>query len=512
MLSLRFRWIFCQLEILRHCLPASVRRILAELPETLDGTYERILQEIPKSNQVHAHRLLQCLTVAARPLRVEELAEVLAVDFGTSEGVPKLNEALRWEDQEQAVLSACSSLIALIKDEDSRVVQFSHFSVKEFLTSDRLSSSKIDTTRYHHIRLEPAHTIMAQACLCVLLNLDSDIDEASIENFPLYQYAADHFGDHVEFEDVLSHIRGGVEHLLDADKTHFAAWLRLGGLYLSDEHPYKPQVTPLHYVARRGYRGLVDYLISKRPEDVNFRCEYGTPLHAALSGEHADVAELLLGYCMDVDVRNSLERTPLHLAAACGFVGVTRMLVERKADINARDSSGKTPLYQAISGRFEDTALDIATFLLEHGADVDAENTTRNSTALHYASYTGWVKAAQLMLERGADIHVRNYRGQTPLHRLVYNLHDSGGDTDHFLDAMRCLLEYGADIDALDNDHATPLHLTSYSGCFKAARLLLERGANVHLQDYKGRTPFQVAEAEGWEAMTELLSEHLHRM
>src|SRR5947208_12053216 len=116
MFSHRFRWVFCQLETLRHCLPPSVRRILTELPETLDATYERILQEIPKTNQVHARRLLQCLTVASRPLRVKELAEVLAVDFSTSDGIPKLNETLRWEDQEQAVLSACSSLIAVIED------------------------------------------------------------------------------------------------------------------------------------------------------------------------------------------------------------------------------------------------------------------------------------------------------------------------------------------------------------------------------------------------------------
>jgi len=168
MVSHRFRWVFCQLETLRHCLPASVRRILAELPETLDATYERILQEIPKSNRVHAHRLLQCLTVAVRPLRVEELAEVLAVDFDTSEGIPRLNEALRWEDQEQVVLSACSSLIAVIKGkyEDSRVVQFSHFSVKEFLTSDRLATSNMDASRYHHIPLEPAHNHGAGLSRC----------------------------------------------------------------------------------------------------------------------------------------------------------------------------------------------------------------------------------------------------------------------------------------------------------------------------------------------------------
>ena len=169
---------FCQLETLRHCLPASVRRTLMELPETLDETYERILQEIPKSNREHAHRLLQCLVVAVCPLAVEELAEVLAIDFGPTGRIPKLNEGLRWADQEQAVLSACSSLVSVV-DLDSfsscRVVQFSHFSVKEFLTSDRLATSKVDALRYYHIRPEAAHAIMAQACLGVLLRLDNQI-------------------------------------------------------------------------------------------------------------------------------------------------------------------------------------------------------------------------------------------------------------------------------------------------------------------------------------------------
>ena len=117
---------FCQLEALRHCLPFSVRSILEELPDSLDETYERILREIRKPNQGHAHRLLQCLVAAARPLRVEELAEVLAFDFDV-EGIPKLNPGWRWEDQEEAVLSACSSLVIIVKDGDSRIVQFSHF-------------------------------------------------------------------------------------------------------------------------------------------------------------------------------------------------------------------------------------------------------------------------------------------------------------------------------------------------------------------------------------------------
>ncbi len=97
---IRFRWAFCQLEILHYCLPPSIRRTLDELPESLDETYERLLKEIKRSNRDQARRLLQCLVVAIRPLRVEELAEVLAVDFDDVEGIPKLNPNWRWEDEE----------------------------------------------------------------------------------------------------------------------------------------------------------------------------------------------------------------------------------------------------------------------------------------------------------------------------------------------------------------------------------------------------------------------------
>ena len=158
---------FCQLEVLRHCFPSSVRLILEELPESLDETYERILREIRKPNQGHAHRLLQCLVAVARPLRVEELAEVLAFDVN-SEGIPKFNPGWRWENQAEVVMSACSSLAMIVKDGDSRVVQFSHFSVKEYLTANRLAEPIRDVSRYH-IRLEAAHTILARACLGVLL-------------------------------------------------------------------------------------------------------------------------------------------------------------------------------------------------------------------------------------------------------------------------------------------------------------------------------------------------------
>ncbi|KAH9019910.1 hypothetical protein EDB83DRAFT_2298390, partial [Lactarius deliciosus] len=95
-----FRWVFCQLEVLRNCLPHNVQRVLRELPNSLDETYERMLREIGKVNPDQAYRLLQCLTVATRPLRVDEFAEVLALDFdGAKGGIPVLNSAWRWDDE-----------------------------------------------------------------------------------------------------------------------------------------------------------------------------------------------------------------------------------------------------------------------------------------------------------------------------------------------------------------------------------------------------------------------------
>src|SRR6266702_7532573 len=141
----RFRWVFCQLETLRQCLPQSVRRTLNELPESLDETYERVMMEIKRANQAHAYRMLQCLTVAVRPLSVAELAELLAFDFDVAKGgTPQLNLDWRLKDHEQAVLSICSSLITVVPSQWSPIVQFSHFSVKEFLMSDRLARSTGD--------------------------------------------------------------------------------------------------------------------------------------------------------------------------------------------------------------------------------------------------------------------------------------------------------------------------------------------------------------------------------
>ncbi|KAN0136970.1 hypothetical protein V8E53_005205, partial [Lactarius tabidus] len=302
-----FRWVFCQLEVLRHCFPANLRHTLEELPKSLDETYKRILNEINNANRAHAYRLLQCVAVALRPLRVEELAEVLAFDLTTG-GLPKLNASWRWEDQEEAVLSACSSLVSVIINGGTRVVQFSHFSVKEFLTSDRLSSCMEEVSQFH-IPTEPSHAILAQACLGAFLCLDDDSTEGNAETIPLYRYAAEYWVGHAQVGNVELWIKDAMDYFFDMDNPHFSALARI-------EHPHdllkvsegeKPtgvlrSAAPLYFAAWRGLRGLVERLITKDPQHLNQLGGFlGTPLHASVSAGHIEVSQLLFAHGADIN-------------------------------------------------------------------------------------------------------------------------------------------------------------------------------------------------------------------
>ena len=446
--SSRFRWAFCQLEALRHCLAPRVRHMLKELPETLDETYERILRDINKANRDHAHRLLQCLTVAVRPLRVAELAEVLAVDFGTDHrgGTSKLNTGWRWEDQQEAVLSTCSSLISVVNENGSQIVQFSHFSVKEFLTSSRIAGSSADVSRFH-ILLEPAHTIVAKACLGVLVRLDKRADE---HKFPLARYAAKHWVDHARFENVSSHIREGMEQLFDPDKPYFDAWLWVHdidtepspGSVLCYFEEFNPPMTgtPLYYAALCGFHDLAEQLIITYPHQVNTTGGwYVSPLGAALSRGHLKIAQLLYEHGAEVDVQGRDNSTLLRGASSWrhpAHLEIVQWLLSRGANLTVPDEYGWTPLHAAVlSGQVEISRL------LQYKADVYAQD-LYGETPLHNASEEGQVYVARLLLEHGADVNARDNYGNTPLYYA-----SEGGHRE----TVRLLVEHGGKIDA-END------------------------------------------------------------
>jgi ankyrin repeat protein len=469
----RFRWVFCQLDALQHCFPQNLRQYLNELPETLDETYDRILKGINKAQQDNAHRLLQCLSVAVRPLLVEELAELLAFDFQvtTSGGVPTLKEDWRWDDQEEAVLSTCSSLITIIRRGDSRVVQFSHFSVKEYLTSSRLARSPHGVISRFHIDLEPAHTVMAQACLATLLRPDEHADKSHAKVSPLVTYAAQHWLNHAQFEKVSSRVRGGMDDLFDSSKGHFAAWLQVHdideGWSAFSPHSRDAVGSPLYYAAFCGFYDLSERLIIKHPEHINARGGLTlSPLSAALYKGHFYVADLLCRHGAVVGVRGHHEYTPLHVAALIGQIDIMRWLLDHGADANARDDTLWTPLYMA--------------------------------------TFSPHLETFQVLLENNADTNLQGVDGETPLYKVLLGTSLSEGKV---VDIVRELLEHGANPNIHDN-RSTPLHQVSSRGWLEVARLLLSYGAKVDEMDTEGRTPFQGAVSNGHDEMTKLLLEH----
>ena len=441
------------------------------MPESLDGTYERILMEIKKPNRDIARRVLQCLVVATRPLRIAELAEVLAVDFEDAEGIPRLNPDWRWEDQEHALLMACSSLIAIVEPNDgvseaetddaaseaetddggshvgagdSRVVQFSHFSVKEFLTSSRLATAGGEGSDYH-IDLKPAHTILAQACLGVLLQIQDDVEECTQEDHPLTRYAAKHWRAHALFGEVSSCLHKGMRYLFDADKPHFKVWLKLCDIdtkpnydatfYWFVPHGRKSPASPLYYAALCGFHDLVEHLITKNPQALNANGGYYVrPLVAALAGEHFQTADLLRRNGADVRVQREDGRIPLHAAANSGNLEMVRILIEYDpANINARYGSGWTALYCASEGRNPEDG-SVVRFLLEHGADVNGQDLD-GWTPLHVASISGALEVVRLLLEHGADVEAKKNDGNTALQVAT----DIGHD-----EVVKLLGEHGA--------------------------------------------------------------------
>ncbi|KAN0138119.1 Ankyrin repeat-containing domain protein [Lactarius tabidus] len=498
-----FRWVFCQLEVLQHCFPQSIRRTLNELPNSLDETYERVLKEIGMANRGHAHRLLQCLTVAIRPLRVDELAEILALDFDVAEGMtPELNVDWRWKDQQRAVLSACSSLITLVDDGDSRVIQFSHFSVKEFLTSDRLSTSTSGVLHFH-ITPEPAHTTFAQACLATLLQLDgSSTNDQAEDRFPLARYASQHWVEHAQFGMVSSRIEDGMRRLFDPAQPYLASWLQLhdvDDVWFSFGKDDADRGSLLYYASLCGFRDLAARIIVDHPEQVNARGGRNhSPLAAALYKRHFNVAELLRHHGAAVDVPGYLHRTPLLAASQGELVDVGRWLLDHGADADLQNDDHESPILKA-SGF---GSLELVRMLLEHGVRINSVDDTGH-TSLHLASEFGHMEIMRLLIECGADIDAQAEDGLTPLHEASSHTHLVAAN----LKVIQLLLDHDADIDAEDKEGSTPLHRASSKLGTDTISLLLDRGANPNAKDRDGWTPLHLASSNGYIETVRLLLE-----
>jgi hypothetical protein len=362
-----------------------------------------MLQGIPKEKFEHASRLFQCMVAAVRPLRVEELAELFAIEFGV-DNAPNLVTGWRPESPEEAVLSTCSTFITII-GRNSKIVQFSHFSVKEFLTSDRLQMSNVGNICQYYIHLEPAHAILAGACVTVLLQLDENDDDKRFRALPLASYATDNWIRHAQFGNVASRIQDSLFYLLNPQKPHSRTRI----LLRSTNDLFSPylmcfqmpdEISPLSFAAFCGFSGLARHLIEMYSADVNTKCGHHgrSPLHGASIYGHVGSARVLLDHGADVNAQTDGGWTPLHHASLWGHLTVAQLLLEHMAISNARNEDKDTPLILAL--RYGH--LEIVRLLLDHGADVTAQGSD-GLTPYQIATRDRRDDIAKLLLECSAE-------------------------------------------------------------------------------------------------------------
>ncbi|KAI9346808.1 ankyrin repeat-containing domain protein [Zopfochytrium polystomum] len=123
--------------------------------------------------------------------------------------------------------------------------------------------------------------------------------------------------------------------------------------------------------------------------------------------------------------------------------------------------------------------------LLDHGADINIRDSKGESPLITAVSENSG-DCARLLLERGADVTIASDSGETALHAACRNAH---------AEMAALLLDRGADVNARDHDEATPILAAAATGSTGCVQLLFDRGADIHAADKNGRQALHAAAA-----------------
>jgi len=285
-------------------------------------------------------------------------------------------------------------------------------------------------------------------------------------------------------------VRGGSTPLLFTARVGDAESARVLLNAGADPNDLLPDgMSALVLAAHSGHGDVGELLLEKGADPNAFGTGY-TALHAAVLKSDAALVKALLARGADPNVRMTrgtpirrdttdfnlprtlIGSTPYLLASRFLEPEIMRALAAGGADVNATMQNGATPLMLAAGmgsspnadrrgiatidfGKVEPESrvLDAVKAAIELGADVNAANQA-GDTALHSAAALGHDTVVQLLADRGAQLNVKNKRGQTPLAALL-----SGG-LGRGRNAAAAAAAAGVDLTGIDAPRETP-HATT---------------------------------------------------
>lgn len=474
----RFRWVACQIDVLKDCLDyPRLRLALENLPRTLDETYAQILERIPQQHLNQAWTILNLLIWSDWKFSIEDLVDAIATNLDED---PTFNPKNRMPVPRD-VLKLCSSLLAVSwyekkeedihRQEDAEVVQLGRFSVKEYLISDHVSRA------FKYLTSESvARSYLARLCLTHLVgvsqfNLQMPFNFREFcHEFPFAYYSTQFWMEHARVAEV------GDENLLKlvmsfflTDHKAFSLFDSIHGwCFFQDAYEI-----PLYYAAIGGLNRTIKCLLDNGA-DINVK--ESIALRGAMRYGRETTVHLLLDKGADVD---SGFLHAVDLAIYPVLEDYTLLMLDTGADINFRDGEA---LYVASShGKDEKVQL-----LLDRGADPNAGG----GRALLAASEEGRDKVVKLLLDGGADVNVRD--GQA-----LYVASSQGRDK-----LVQMLLDRGADSNA---GNGRALLAASEEGADKVVKLLLDGGADPNAHESSTPTALQGAIGFGYAKLVRLL-------
>ncbi|MEM6277016.1 MAG: ankyrin repeat domain-containing protein [Pseudomonadota bacterium] len=156
---------------------------------------------------------------------------------------------------------------------------------------------------------------------------------------------------------------------------------------------------------------------------------------------------------------------PLSIATARGDSGVVEVLLAVGADPNTIDATGRSILMSALVRQ----RYSVAKVLVANGVDVNLpeENPAGRSPLQLVIDESPSIEAMDLLLSAGADINFRDARGETALASAAFMNRP---------DAARYLIEKGADLSLRNNEGVSPLGRALQRGNAEVIELLRDAG------------------------------------